>query len=184
MGLADYLRNILHSKTRVLRTDDGSLILREKDVMEIRVTKTPLTIVAINMGRLGCLSGVMDGEWTKRCDYMLVCEDGNGCVAIFIDLKKTIHGGGAPEEQLRWSLPIYRYLCAIYATHTGNEFKIARSEVRNYIIGEKFHERFDKQPVRPRPGVVEKKTYKGMEVNTYVGPQIPFNLLLRGATGT
>ena len=184
MGLADYLRKILHSKALVSRTDEGNIILREKDVMEIRVTKTPPTVVAINMQRIGSFSGVNNGEWTKKCDYLLVCEDEKSCFAIFIDLKKTIRGDGEPEEQLRWSLPIYRYLCAIYAVHSDCEFKHSGTTVRKFIIGEKYHERFDKQPIRPQPGVVQKESYKGMEVHTYVGPRIPFNLLLRGATGT
>ena len=68
--------------------------------------------------------------------------------------------------------------------HTGHELKRTGMNVLNFIIGEKYHRRFDKQPVRPQPGVVQKETYKGMEVHTYVGPRIPFDLLLRGATGT
>ena len=107
MGLVDYLREILRSKALVSRADDGTLILQEQDVMKIRVIKTPPTVVAINMQRIGKFSGVKDGEWTKRCDYLLVREDESSCFAIFIDLKKTIRGDGEPEEQLRWSLPRY-----------------------------------------------------------------------------
>lgn len=184
MGLAAFLRKILHSKILLSRSDDGSMVLREKGIMEINVVDTPLDIVGVRFERIGSLAGLRDGKWKKTCDYLLIFEDGDACVAIFIDLKKTIHGDGQPEEQLRWSLPIYRYLCAIYEIHIGHEYNRTGTTVQNFTIGEKYHERFDKQPVRPKPGVVQKETYKGMEVNTYVGPRIPFNSLLRGANDT
>ncbi len=184
MGFAAFLKRILDSKILVSRRHDGSMILQEEGIMKVEVANTPTCIVGIHIERIGKFSGVKDGEWTKRCDYLLVREDESSCFAIFIDLKKTIRGDGEPEEQLRWSLPIYRYLCAIYEIHTGHELKRTGMNVLNFIIGEKYHRRFDKQPVRPQPGVVQKETYKGMEVHTYVGPRIPFDLLLRGATGT
>ena len=183
MGFAAFLKRIIDSEILVSRADDGSMILREKGIMKIRVANTPMYITGIKLESIGSFSKIRDGEWKKTCDYLLVCEDKNGCIAIFIDLKKTIHGEGRPEEQLRWSLPIYRYLCAIYEIHTGHEFNGAGTKVLNFIIGEKYNEKLDKQPVRPKPGVVQKKIYKGMEVNTYVGPQIAYNSLVRGGRG-
>ena len=180
MGFAAFLKRILDSEILVSRADDGSLILREQKKMKIRVANTPMYITGIKLDRIGGFSNIRDGEWKKACDYLLVCENKNSCVAIFIELKKTIHGEGQPEEQLRWSLPIYKYLCAIYEIHTGHKFRGTGTKVLNFIIGEKYSEKLDKQPVRPKPGVVQKKIYKGMEVNTYVGPQIAFNLLVRG----
>ena len=184
MGFAAFLKRILDSKILVSRRHDGSMILQEEGIMKVEVANTPTCIAGIHIERIGSFSKIREGKWKRTCDYLLVCEDEKSCIAIFIDLKKTIRGDGEPEEQLRWSLPIYRYLCAIYEIHIGHEYNRTGTIVRNFIIGEKYHERFDKQPVRPKPGVVQKETYKGMEVNTYVGPRIPFNSLLRGANDT
>ena len=180
MGFAAFLQDILHLKALVSRADDGSMILREKKVMKIKVAGTPSGVTAIDLRRIGSLSGVRDGEWKQNCDYLLVYEDRSTCVAILIDLKKTIHGDGKPKVQLRWSLPILRYLCALYAIHSASEFNSENTLVRYYIIATKYNPRIDKQGVKPRPGVVQRETYKDIEIHTYVGPKIAFNLLVRG----
>lgn len=180
MGFAAFLRRILHLKALVSIGGDGSVLLREKGVMEVEVANTPSGVTAINLERLGSLSGVRDGEWTQKCDYMLIHEDRNTCVAILVDLKKTVHADGRPKVQLRWSLPILKYLCALYAIHSASEFSSKDTLVRYYIIGTKYNPRFDKQGVKPRPGVVQRETYKDIKINTYVGPKIAFNLLVRG----
>lgn len=180
MDFAAFLRDILHLKALVFRSDDGTIVLREKKVMSIKVNETPLQIAAINLHRIGSLSGVRNGEWKQTCDYLLVCDEESRNVAIFIELKKTIYGDGKPEEQLRWSLPIYRYLCAMYAIHSASQFMSSKALVRYYIIATKYNRRFDKQGVKPQPGIVHRETYKDMEIHTYVGPQIPFSLLVRG----
>ncbi len=174
MGFAAFLKRILDSKILVSRRHDGSMILREEGIMKVEVANTPTCIAGIHIERIGSFSRIerigsfsriRKGKWKRTCDYLLVCEDEKSCFAIFIDLKKTIRGDGEPEEQLRWSLPIYRYLCAIYAVHSDCEFKHSGTTVRKFIIGEKYHERFDKQPIRPQPGGVQKESYKGMEVH-------------------
>lgn len=180
MDFATFLRGILHCKALVLRSDDGTIVLREKKVMSIKVNETPLQIAAINLHRIGSLSGVRDGEWKQACDYLLVCDEESRHVAVFIELKKTIYGDGKPAVQLRWSLPIYRYLCAMYALHSASQFMSAKALVRYYIIATKYNRRLDKQGVKPQPGVIHKETYKDVEIHTYVGTQIPFSLLVRG----
>lgn len=180
MGFAAFLRRILDLKALVTITGDGSVILREKGVMEVEVANTPSGVTAVNLEKLGRLSGLRDGEWTRNCDYMFIHEDWNTCVAILVDLKKTVHADGKPKIQLRWSLPILEYLCALYAIHAANEFSSEDTLVRYYIIGTKYNPRIDKQGVKPRPGVVQKETYKDIEIHTYVGPKIAFNLLVRG----
>ena len=130
MGFAAFLRYILHRKALVLRSDDGTIVLREKKVMSIKINETPLQIAAINLHRIGSLSGVRDGEWKQTCDYLLVCDEESKDIAIFIELKKTIYGDGKPAEQLRWSLAIYRYLCALYALHSTSQFMSGKTLVR------------------------------------------------------
>jgi hypothetical protein len=180
VGFAAFLRRILGLKALVSIAGDGSIILREKGVMEVKVANTPPDVTAINLDRLGSLSGLREGEWKRNCDYLLVYEDRNTCVAILVDLKKTIHADGKPKVQLRWSLPILEYLCALYAIHSASEFNSENTLVRYYIIATKYNPRIDKQGVKPRPGVVQRETYKDIEIHTYVGPKIAFNLLVRG----
>ncbi len=184
MGFAAFLRHILDLKALVTINGDGSLILREKGVMEVEVANTPSDVTAINLERLGSLSGLREGEWKRNCDYMLIHEDRNTCVAILIDLKKTVHADGKPKVQLRWSLPILKYLCALYAISSASEFSSEDTMLRYYIIGTKYNPRIDKQGVKPRPGVVQRETYKDIEIHTYVGPKIGFNLLERGDRGS
>lgn len=142
VSFAAFLRDILHCKALVLRSDDGTIVLREKKVMSIKVNETPLQIAAINLHRIGSLSGVRGGEWKQACDYLLICDEESRDLAVFIELKKTIYGDGKPEEQLRWSLPVYKYLCAIYEIHSGQKFKDTGTKLLNFIIGEKYNERF------------------------------------------
>lgn len=52
-------------------------------------------------------------------------------------------------------------------------------KVRYFLIGMKNDLRIDKQRVRPQIGV-EKEDYKDIEVHTFLGERVRFDLLLNG----
>ena len=177
------LKKILVNKALTPVARDGSIKLVEKQVpMTVEVVEPPPVVTTINMTALKHLSGLREGPWNKVCDYLLVGTADGDDYAIFVELKKTLYGDGKPKNQLRWSLPIFKYLCAICAIHSTCEINNRNTLVRYFLIGTKNHPRFDKQRVRPQPHV-QKDGYKDIEVHTYLGDRIPFNLLLNGETG-
>ena len=175
--LADHLKKILKDKALVPRTNAGSMILKEKRVMKVEVTGMPLGVTAIDIEKIGSFSGLNDGEWKQRCDYLLVYEVEGQNIAIFVELKKTLNQDNKKAmEQLRRSPPILKYLHSVYRIHYGIESEKPVMTTRYFLIGEKINQRLDKQPVplgRPLPSV----DHKNITVNKFVGPRIRFDLL-------
>ncbi len=180
--LATHLKEILAVKALVSQKTGRGIILEEKGVMKVELTQMPLDVTAVDMRLIGRLSGVKNGNWSKRCDYLLIGQAEGMDYAIFVELKRTLkkdQEGLEGMEQLRRSLPILEYLRSVCQIH--HMTKKAALEVRYFLIGTKNHSKFDKQRVRPRLGT-EKEVYKGIEVHTYLGDRIGFNQLLNGAT--
>ena len=178
--LATHLKEILADRAQVSLKDDQSMILKEPNVMTVKVTQMPLDVTAVNMRKVGHLPGVIDGELRQICDYLLVSKSAGMEYAIFIELKKTLKEDKKGMEQLRRSLPILEYLRSVCQIHHMS--KKAALEVRYFLIGTKNHSKFDKQRVRPRLGT-EKEAYKGIEVQTFVGERLGFDVLLTKVTG-
>ena len=184
--LAAVIRTVLKDEALAPSTND-KLILREKSrerkiVMELEVTDMPPDVTAIHVeklvGEMGSLSGIEDGRWKQKCDYLLVCEDQGRDVAIFIELKKTL-GLKQKEkgrEQLRRSLPLLKYLCSI--CRIDQEMKPDESEVdeRYFLIGEKDRLKLDKQPVKSGRALHEER-YKSITVNILFGTHVRFGRL-------
>ena len=146
---------------------DSITTLVEKNVMKVNIAQMPPEAVTANLRNIGELSGVREGAWKQLCDYLIVCRDGNGSIAILVELKKNLKNDYKGQEQLRRSLPLLEYLRSICRT----EYYPKKSEtltVRYFLIGKKLSERFDKQHVRPDLKV-EKKRYKNIEIHLLAG---------------
>ena len=174
--LATQIKGILEDKALVWPTN-GSMTLRETNVMDVEVAEVPSSVTVIDMRKMGSLSGVRDGECRQTCDYLLVWEVEGRDVAIFVELKKTLdlNRKKSGMEQLRRSLPLLDYLCSVCRIHHGlKSYKSVAA--RYFLIGEKGGEKLDKQPVRPGRALTT-ETYKGITVHTFVGSMVRFDLL-------
>ena len=175
--LAAHLKQILANKALVSRTSGGSMILREKRVMKVEVAETPLGVTAIDMRKLGSFSGMREGEWKQRCDYLLVYEFKGKNIAIFVELKKTLSQEDRKGmEQLRRSLPLLEYLYSVCRIHYGVEPDKPVTTARYVLIGKRMNPRLDKQPVTPIRALPS-KDYKEIAVDWFVGPRLRFDLL-------
>ena len=116
---------------------------------------------------MGELKGLAAGEWKKTCDYLVIGQQDVRALALFVELKKTLHDTAQRTglEQLRRSLPLLDYLRSVCAIECGQD--AARIEVRYVLLAEKGSPRLDKQPVRPlgRPQVVE---HAGIKVALHI----------------
>ena len=153
------------------------MILREKRIMKVEVAETPLGVTAIDMRKIGSFSGIKDGPWKQRCDYLFVYEVEGKNIAIFIELKKTLsQENRRGMEQLRRSLPLLKYLHSVCRIHCGVEPDKPVTTARYVLIGKKMNPRLDKQAVTPRRALPS-KDYKEIAVNWFVGPRLRFDLL-------
>ena len=170
------LGDILIDSVFVSRSADGSVILKEKNVMKVEITGMPQHAIAIKLGKIGSFSGIKDGVWKRNCDYLLVCALDGRDLAIFVELKKTMNGGGKGMEQLRRSLPLLEYLCGICRMQHDTSRNGSTPIVSYFLISIKRSPRFDKQHVRSKPSV-EKERHKNIDVRTFLGTRIGFGLL-------
>lgn len=177
--LSTQIKEILKDNALVPPKPGRGMILEEKNVMEVEVIQIPLDVTMINMSKVGHLPGVKDGELKRICDYLLVSKSEGIDHVIFIELKETLREDKKGMNQLRRSLPILKYLRSMCQIHYGVITNMPAPEVRYFLIGTKNDPRFDKQRVRPRLSV-EKENYKDIEVHTFLGERIQFDLLLNG----
>lgn len=179
--LATHLKNILADKALVSPTADGSMILRERGVMELEVADIPSDTTIINMRRIGSLSGLKDGEWKQVCDFLVVFKDGDKDYATFVELKKTLDEESKQKgmEQLRRSLPFLKYLRSVCELHYGADSDEPGPIVWYAVVGSQISRKLDKQHVKagkPLPS----ENHKGISVGMFVEERIRLRSLLRG----
>ena len=155
-------------------TQEGEVTLRERQAnMKITITGVSSTITTISFHRTGHLSALASdgcGGWNQICDYLLIDDLGDECRVILIELKKTLNDDRSKAlEQLRRSLPMADYLLSVCSVELRTSWQCAVSYV---LIAEKQANRFDKQPVRPRPGLRKRESYDGIEVSVFVGATV------------
>ncbi|MXX75833.1 MAG: hypothetical protein F4210_06120 [Holophagales bacterium] len=178
--LAARLKKILESKTLVSPEADGSVTLREQDVMDVSVLQIPERAATVNLQHIGDFSGVKNGRWKQRCDYMFALDQVDGSEVVFVELKKSLDTGKEKAmEQLRRSPPVLMYLKSLcqleeQCTDEGVELRL-----RYFVISERYGERLDKQRVRPnrRP---ETEQFKSIQVGIVVGGPLTFASLFSG----
>ena len=180
--LAERLRKVLGPDALVTPDAKGSVTLREQDVMDVMVAQVPLAAIAVNLEKMGGLSGVKKGPWRQRCDYMFVLDtDGKDHEVVFIELKKSLDAAKKEKamEQLRRSPPVLMYLKSLCDLQYNGEVELSSPSLRYLVIGEKSSERLDKQRVRPVPAR-ETETFKKIQVGIVIGSHFGFESLVRG----
>jgi hypothetical protein len=146
--------------------------------MAVDVTGIRWRATTIRIDRIGGFSGLSQGDWNQRCDYLIVVDKGASYSAAFIELKKNLDEACKPLEQLRRSLPFLEYLRALCCIHFEDAAP-AEIEVRYAVIGERGQLRLDKQPVKARPGQpVWTKPHRGISVSAFLGPTVPLASLV------
>lgn len=180
--LTGHIREVLEDRVLV-RPTDGKVTLRERQAsMAFEVADMPPSVTTIDIdqlvGKSGRLSGVKNGPWTKHCDYLLVCEDEGGEIAIFVELKKTLESEQKEKgmEQLRRSLPLLKYICSMCRIHQGMKPDRSRMDARYFLIGERGSRSLDKQRVK-QGGRIPTEQHKNITVHIFGGPSVRFGRL-------
>lgn len=119
-SLTRFLGNVLEEKYRERPNLDGELKLVEpKEDMAVHLQCVEEAVVVVKLEKFGHGGrGRFVGRknLTKICDYLIVADVGDGCHAVFVELKKTLDGQpGRALTQLRRSLPILCYLNAVHS---------------------------------------------------------------------
>lgn len=177
--LAEHLKAILADKV-LISSRSRELVLKEKNVQRVNVSKLPSEAVVINLQRFGSLSGIRNGPWKQHCDYMLVFRVDETVRVIFVELKKTLHGNESKGfEQLRLSLPLLKYVDSVCELHFGTESDRREPIVRYVLIGEQGSQKLDKQLVRVSQSKYSEQ-HKDITVNVLIGSRFGFGRLWSG----
>ena len=116
----------------------GTVSLREKEkkktVMKVELVAVPKGAAVINVEKLGELSGVR-GQFSSRCDYLVLFRKLGGDVAVFVELKKTLSEGSRGLEQLRRSPPYLEYLRTVCSIHFDGSAESPRPLAVHYLLG-------------------------------------------------
>ncbi len=178
-SLNDQLEEILRAD-RLRRITSSRVTLRERAAnMSIDITGIFGRVTTIRIHRLGRLSGLKEGAWDQRCDFLIVVDKGGGTYsASFVELKKHLTAEEKPFEQLRHSLPFLEYLRSLCCIHFEDDAP-PDVEVRYAVIGERGQLRLDKQAVKASPGqAVWTRPHRGISVSAFLGPDVPLAALV------
>lgn len=178
-SLNDQLEAVLRAD-RLRSVASDRVILRERKAnMSINVTGVKWRATTIHIDRLGDLSGLSQGDWNQKCDYLMVTHKGTTYHATFLELKKSLDVGASKSlEQLRRSLPFLEHLRSVCCIHF-EDVAPPDLDVRYAMIGERGQQRFDKQAVKARPGQpVWTKRHRGISVSAFLGPTVPLASLI------
>ena len=174
--LPDHLKTIL-TEGVLESPSSGNVVLKEPNVQEVEVSRLVSDAVVIRLRKkFGRFSGIKDGRWTQKCDYMIVFSgDENNCV-LFVELKNALNNKKRAFAQLRRSLPLLKYFDSVCGIHFGCGTGKPEMTVRYVLISAKNSHRFDKQSVRPTQ-LRYTDEYKDITVTTLIGSRFRFDLL-------
>ena len=175
MTLAVCLQKVVAGKAMELMNPDGTVVLKEKNVMAVEVSELTPDAVVLRIGRLGSLSGVKDGRWKQVCDY-LVIDRGDGKIRVlFVELKRTLSDSSKGFEQLRRSLPLFHHLRSMCAIECGPDPQPL--EIRYALVAARGSERLDKQRVRANQPLPS-KLHEGIRIAVHIsGSRVGLNRL-------
>ncbi len=149
--LVEFLQRVLTPGVLHPPNPDDSVTLVEDDpnvLMEVAVSTVEEPFIVIKpqqMSHLACTTGEKL-RWV--CDYLIILGYEGRYSAVFVELKKTFGYRSRALEQLRRSLPLLRYLEALYSVESQRNDQPAEVV---YAIVYETGRRFDKQGTRPRP---------------------------------
>ena len=178
-SLNDQLEEIVRPD-RLRRVTASRVTLRERAAnMSVDVTGISGRVTTIRIHRLGRFSGLKEGAWDQRCDFLIVAATGGATYsASFIELKKHLTSEEKPLEQLRHSLPFLEYLRSLCCIHF-EDGALPDVEVRYAVIGERGQLRLDKQAVKATPGrPAWTRLHRGISVSAFLGPTVSLAALI------
>ncbi len=180
VDLAAQAQRMLAAKAKVA-VKEGVAVLREKDVMTVKLIAVPAGATVINMEKMGSLSGVLD-KFLSRSDYLVLFQENGADAAVFVELKKTLREGAKGFEQLRMSLPYLQYLkslCNIVFEHVGQPSH--HISVHYVLVGKQVTPRLAKLPVSD-PQRLPDENHRGIVVRRIVGERVRFDRLAGAAS--
>ena len=174
--LPECLRGIVDGKCLTFPDAVGTVVMEEKDVMEVEVVGFPQDAIIMQINQcLGAWAGIKKGPWKRLCDYMMIYHIEGKDYVVLIELKKTINEDDKGMEQLRWSLPVLDYLYSICRVklNTSANTKKSFQAVQYVLIGKKGPDRLDKQYVKPNMSFSQ-VSYRGININLCLRSRIDF----------
>ncbi len=166
------LRKMLDDKALGVREEDGVIVLEERKAqMEVALTVGDAEVTPVHLAKFG-VSRVADGPWKSSCDYLLVCEAASGTHVILVELKKTLaEEDSKAKEQLRRSLPLWRYLDALCLVEAGGS-RDGDIPVSYVAVFERAALRFRKQTARVSARRVSEESYREIVVRSVLGTEL------------
>ena len=166
--LADRLEPVILNRVK---------LIEQRANMSVVVVGIETRATAIHIDGLA-LSGLDEGGWNQKCDYLLILRYDATYCAVFVELKKTLTDEEKPLEQLRHSLPFLEYLRSLCCIHFEDGAP-PDVEVRYAAIGERGQLLLDKQAVKARRGqAVWTKSHRGISVSAFLGPTVSLAALV------
>ena len=126
--------------------------LREKDEnvdMTVTIAGIGESSAVVDMRRVGHLGCVVDGQWKRKCDYLIFTTTDTGHCVILVELKARLTKKERPFDQLMKTRPIVEYLVSMGRAAGGPSGPVT---LRYVLLGQKFDDRLDIQRVKNRPG--------------------------------
>lgn len=129
-------------------------------------------VTAIDVQK-NCHPKIVTGrDWRKLCDYLLVCESEDRAEVVLVELKRsfTLTNEENALEQLRRSLPVWRYLSAACAVQ-GEAGESPGIPVRYAAVYSRADQRLGKEKPRTA-GQVWTTTWHGIRVSEIVAGSV------------
>lgn len=124
MNLGELLRRGLAPEVLSSQGPRESLFLEEKQAdQRVRLDTEGWRVTALDVRKGGHLGIVRAKDWRMQCDYLLVCESGEGVQVVLVELKRSFSRSQEERalEQVRRSLPLWTYLATACAVEDHSE---------------------------------------------------------------
>ena len=176
MELIDRLEAVLGSQfLQRPKAPSGVVTLRDhQSRMEVELTGVSAPFLAIRISPRMHMRGLRDRPDVKKsCDYLLIGQWDGSHYVIFVELKNKLREEEEAKEQLRRSLPIWKYLLSVCEVEAEREFGDRQSNptLRYVLIAEQLSGMLDRQGVLVSPEG-EKEIYRSIRITTFA--ETPF----------
>lgn len=167
---------VRHSVTRY--AENSPVLLGDRQSgMEVEVRSEGWAVTVVSLQRAGHPNLVRAPAWKALCDYLLMCEREDRRRVVLVELKRTFSDDSKPLEQLRRSLPLWRYLEAAGSVEDESAERAPAIPVRYAAIYARRSERLPKTASRrwPKPG--RDRLWRGVRVREIVAGSVPLSHL-------
>ena len=174
--LIDRLETVLGSNfLQHPKAPSGVVTLRDhQSRMEVELTGVSAPFLAIRISPRMHMRGLQDRPDVKKsCDYLLIGQLDDIDYVIFVELKNKLREEEEAKEQLRRSLPIWKYLLSVCEVEAEREFSDGQSNLtlRYVLIAERLSGMLDRQGVLVSPAG-EQEIYRSIPITTFA--ETPF----------